>query len=183
MLLGDPPQNPFSTVSVKLGRAGDVRCTTALPPKADVHLRSCYVAFVPTRDIGANGGGDRQHIQNRAFFSINRSLARGEARRVRRPRLWLWSRMAQLTLSTKYVTVEVCNPPASARGNIEITDSGLDVRRDSVPIKLRIFIDDVCWRLIAELLVQTNFFKFVVERIGFSQIVGIAKLTDEICGS
>jgi hypothetical protein len=28
---------------VKLGRAGDVRCTTALPPKADVHLRSCYV--------------------------------------------------------------------------------------------------------------------------------------------
>src|SRR5258708_34595002 len=91
--------------------------------------------------------------------------------------------MAQLTLSTKYVTVEVCNPPASARGNIEITDSGLDVRRDSVPIKLRIFIDDVCWRLIAELLVQTNFFKFVVERIGFSQIVGIAKLTDEICGS
>jgi hypothetical protein len=32
---------------VKLGRAGDVRCTTALPPKADVHPRSCYVAFVP----------------------------------------------------------------------------------------------------------------------------------------
>jgi hypothetical protein len=36
---------------VKLGRAGDVRCTTALPPKADVHLRSCYVAFVPQTDI------------------------------------------------------------------------------------------------------------------------------------
>ena len=59
--------------------------------------------------------------------------------------LWLWSRMAELTFSTKYVTVEACNPPASARGNIEITDSGLDVRRDSVPIELRIFIDDVCW--------------------------------------
>ena len=42
--------------------------------------------------------------------------------------LRLWSRMAQLTLSTKYVTVEARNPPASARGNIEITDSGLDVR-------------------------------------------------------
>jgi hypothetical protein len=37
----------FSTASVKLGRAGDVRCTTALRPKADVHPRSCYVAFVP----------------------------------------------------------------------------------------------------------------------------------------
>src|SRR5258707_13840802 len=38
-----------------LGRAGDVRCTTVLPPKADVHPRSCYVAFVPTRDVGADG--------------------------------------------------------------------------------------------------------------------------------
>jgi hypothetical protein len=47
MLLRDPPQNRFSTVSVKLGRAGDVRCMTALPPKAEVHPRSCYVAFVP----------------------------------------------------------------------------------------------------------------------------------------
>ena len=32
---------------VELGHCGDVRCTTALPPKADVHPRSCYVAFVP----------------------------------------------------------------------------------------------------------------------------------------
>src|SRR6266436_8336112 len=37
----------FSTASVKLGRAGDVRCTTALLPKADVHPRSCYVALAP----------------------------------------------------------------------------------------------------------------------------------------
>jgi putative tryptophan/tyrosine transport system substrate-binding protein len=37
--------------------------------------------------------------------------------------------MTQLTLGTKYVTVEPCDPPASARGNIEIIDSGLDVRR------------------------------------------------------
>jgi hypothetical protein len=33
-------------------RAGDVRCMTALPPKADVHPRSRYVAFVPNPDIG-----------------------------------------------------------------------------------------------------------------------------------
>src|SRR5262245_37404686 len=97
--------------------------------------------------------------------------------------LWLWPRMAQLTLGTKYVAVEACDPPTPARGNIEVIDSGLDVRRDVVPIKLRIFIDDVRRRLVAELLVQTNFFKFVVERIRFSQIVWIAKLTDEICGS
>src|SRR5215471_1119555 len=97
--------------------------------------------------------------------------------------LWLWPRMAQLTLGTKYVAVEACNPPAPTRGNIEVIDSSLDVRRDVVPIKLRIFIDDVRRRLIAELLVQTSLFKFVVKRIGFSQIVRIPKLTDEICGS
>src|SRR5258708_38048824 len=47
---GTPLTNGEATyvrVGSKLGRAGDVRCTTALPPKADVHLRSCYVAFVP----------------------------------------------------------------------------------------------------------------------------------------
>src|SRR6266436_8094037 len=37
----------------KLGRAGDVRCTTVLPPKADVHPRSCYVAKVPEPDGGS----------------------------------------------------------------------------------------------------------------------------------
>src|SRR5262245_16182317 len=92
-------------------------------------------------------------------------------------------RIAQLTLRTQYVAVEACNPPTPSRCNIEVIDSGLDVRRDVVPIKLRIFIDDVRRRLVAELPVQTNLFKFVVKRIGFSQIVRIAKLTDEICGS
>src|SRR5262245_27489154 len=95
----------------------------------------------------------------------------------------LWPRKAQLTLRTKYVAVEACNPPTPSRGNIEVIDSGLDVRRDVVPIKLRIFIDDVRRRLVAELPVQTNLFKFVVKRIGFPQIVRIAKLTDEIGGA
>src|SRR5262249_55201933 len=58
--------------------------------------------------------------------------------------LRLWPRMAELTLSTKYVTVEARNPPASARGNIEITDSVLDMWRDSVPINLRLFIEYIC---------------------------------------
>src|SRR6516162_168638 len=120
-------------------------------------------------------------------------MARAEgARRLAKPcddsrasatTLWLWPRMAQLTLRTKYVAVEACNPPTPTRSNIEVIDSGLDVRRNVVPIKLRIFIDDVRRRLVTELPVQTNLFKFVVKRIGFSQIVRIAKLTDEICGA
>ena len=59
----------------------------------------------------------------------------------------------------------------------------MDMRTDVVPIKLRIFIDEISRRFIAELPVQTNFFKFVEECIGFSQVVRIAKLTDKICGS
>src|SRR5258707_5572835 len=56
----DPPVNHsrdshetrrFYTVWVRLGHCGNVRCTTALPPKADVHPRCCYVAFVPISDI------------------------------------------------------------------------------------------------------------------------------------
>src|SRR5262249_1163095 len=35
---------------VKLRHSSDVRCTTALPPKAEVHRRSCYVAEVPEPD-------------------------------------------------------------------------------------------------------------------------------------
>src|SRR6185295_3233324 len=41
----------FHTGSVKPGHCGDVCYTTALPPKADVRPRSCYVAEVPNSDI------------------------------------------------------------------------------------------------------------------------------------
>src|SRR5262249_28704624 len=109
------------------------------------------------------------------------------ARAGRPPFAWRglppWLPKGRLPPRPKYVVVEACNPPTPTRGNIEVIDSGLDVRRDVVPIKLRIFIDDVRRRLVAELPVQTNLFKFVVKRIGFSQIVRIAKLTDEICGA
>src|SRR5262249_4332006 len=33
---------------VKLGHCSDVHCTTAPPPKAEVHPRSCFLAQVPT---------------------------------------------------------------------------------------------------------------------------------------
>src|SRR5262249_32626849 len=36
-------------LGIKLDRCNDVRCTTALPPKAEVHPRSCYVAYVAKR--------------------------------------------------------------------------------------------------------------------------------------
>jgi hypothetical protein len=38
---------PRTAWGVKLGHRRDVRCKTALPPKAEVHRRPCYVAKVP----------------------------------------------------------------------------------------------------------------------------------------
>ena len=37
----------YDRCGVRLGHPGDVRCMTDLPPKAEVDLRSCYVAEVP----------------------------------------------------------------------------------------------------------------------------------------
>src|SRR5262245_28047356 len=86
----------------------------------------------------------------------------------------------QLTLGAEYIAVEASNPPSPARGHIEIADGGLDVRRDVAPIELRILVDEVRRRFIAELPVQTDLFEFVEKRIGFPQIVRIAELTDEV---
>src|SRR5262245_47248205 len=44
---------PEDRLGVKLGHRRDVRCTTALPPKAEVHARSCYVANVPRAALAA----------------------------------------------------------------------------------------------------------------------------------
>src|SRR5262245_34682687 len=86
----------------------------------------------------------------------------------------------QLTLGTKYVAVAACNPLTPAGGHVEIADGRLDMRRDIVPIELRIFVDEVRRRFIAELPVQADLFKFMVKRIGFPQVMAIAELTDEV---
>src|SRR5260370_13850368 len=57
----------FYTGSVKLGHAGDVRCMTVLPPKADVHPRSLYVAFCQQETLEPMWAVDAQHIPNRAL--------------------------------------------------------------------------------------------------------------------
>jgi hypothetical protein len=49
--------------------ASDVRCTTALPPKADVHPRSCYVAFVPQADSCTAANGTAIRSPHRRSFA------------------------------------------------------------------------------------------------------------------
>src|SRR5271169_1888182 len=97
--------------------------------------------------------------------------------------LRFWSRKPYFTLGAKYVAVKACNPATPTRGDIEVTDGGMDVRSDAIPIKFRIFIDQVGGRFVAKLFVQTNFLKFVEECIGLFQIVRVGKLADKVCGS
>src|SRR5262245_61641034 len=46
---------PKTALGVNFRHRSDVRRTTALAPKAEVHPRSCYVAKVPGADIAREG--------------------------------------------------------------------------------------------------------------------------------
>src|SRR5271154_1477880 len=89
---------------------------------------------------------------------------------------------AQFMLGAKDIGVEAVDPLPPARGHVQVADGALNVRRHAVPIELRIFVDQVRRRFVAELPVQADFLEFIEERIGLSQIVRIAELTDEISG-
>jgi len=60
-------------------------------------------------DIGADAGGARPHIQIQSILWHRHLLGarRGSSVEASLP---LWPRKAQLTLGTKYVAVEACNP-------------------------------------------------------------------------
>src|SRR4030095_9086426 len=77
----------------------------------------------------------------------------------------------------------VGDPLSSCRCNVEITDRTLDKRRYATPKELRILIGEIGWRIIAKLLVHSDFFKFVIKRIGLAQIMWIAELANEIGGA
>src|SRR5262245_16550635 len=53
----------------KLGHPGNVRCTTALPPKAEVHPRCCYVAEVPRAAVSRCSNG----VRRKPVYSITSS--------------------------------------------------------------------------------------------------------------
>src|ERR1700761_9487303 len=56
---------------------------------------------------------------------------------------FLRSRQADVALGAKYVAVEVGDPLPPAGGDVEITDRGLHVRRDAVPVELRVEVHEV----------------------------------------
>src|ERR1700684_4024479 len=97
-----------------------------------------------------------------------------------RAALQLRARQVQLALCAENIGVKVCDPLASARRDVEVVYRHLNLRSDVVPVELRVLVDDVCGRIVAELLVQTDFLKFVEQCVCLSQVIGIAELTYEI---
>ena len=86
-------------------------------------------------------------------------------------------------LGAKDIAVEIGDPPPSVRRDVEVAHGALDMRRYAAPIKLRILIGEIGRRNIAELLIPSDFLELVIKRIGFAQILRIAKLADEIGGA
>src|ERR1700741_2640987 len=97
--------------------------------------------------------------------------------------LFLRSGERYLALGAEDVAVEIGDPLPADLGLVEIADLGLDMRRDAVPIELRIAVHNVGRRVVAELSVDADLLEFVVERVGLAQIVGIAELPDEVGGA
>src|SRR5262245_1888088 len=89
-------------------------------------------------------------------------------------------RVAEIALGSENIAVKVCNPLSSARRHVEISDRRLDVRRNSLPVELRIQFRQVGGRFISQLPVEADLLKFIIERVGLSQILRIAELADEI---
>src|SRR5215472_1263647 len=99
------------------------------------------------------------------------------------PQLALRSRQSDLAFGAENIAVEVCDPLPSARRDIEITDGGLHVRRNRLPVKLWIEFGQIRRRLVAELPVQSGFLEFIIKCVCFPQILRVAELPDEIGGA
>jgi hypothetical protein len=94
-----------------------------------------------------------------------------------------WRAAAAKAFGAKDVAVQIGDPLPSVRCDFKIADRALDMRRYEVPKEFRIAIYDVGRRIIAELFILPDFFEFVIKRVGFTQIIRIAKLADEIGGA
>src|SRR5579871_1821945 len=99
------------------------------------------------------------------------------------PNLLLRPRQRDLPFGAKHVAVEIGYPLSPARGDVEIADRRPYVRRHAVPVELRVEVDEVGRRGIAELAVHPGLLEFVIERVRLADVVGIAELADQVGGA
>ena len=80
------------------------------------------------------------------------------------------------------VVVQIGDPLTTRDGQVEILHAVFDMHRDAVPEKIRILVNQIRRRGIAELAVHSDLFEFDVECVGLAGIHGVAELTDQIGG-
>src|SRR6478735_11475197 len=84
---------------------------------------------------------------NAGFTSASGPAFRFAPCRLQKP-LSLRPGQRDLAFGAEYVAVEIGDPLPADLGLVEIADLGLDVRRDAVPVELRIAVHDVGGRVI-----------------------------------
>src|SRR5699024_941835 len=94
------------------------------------------------------------------------SPGKRRANHAERPRRsWLASDLragqSDLALRAEDVAVKIRDPLTTACRHVQAIDGALDVRRNHIPVELRIAVDDVGRRFIAELAVDTDFLELV----------------------
>ena len=109
-------------------------------------------------------------------------MPNASSRKVLQDDLALWSASAEVAFRAEDIAIETRNPLASARRDVEIADGGLDAWRNALPIELRIQIREIGGRGVTELFIHPDLFEFIIQRIGFSQIMGVTQLSNEIGG-
>jgi hypothetical protein len=97
-----------------------------------------------------------------------------------RPGRLRFGRMMKPSLGAKDIAVKACDPLSSARSDIQISNSRLDMCRNAVPIELWIEVGEIGGRGVAKLPVHPHLLEFIVQRIGFAQITRITELSDEV---
>ena len=106
--------------------------------KTSTHLKiiprprraTCWPSCFYRRESQMPGRFDRMQAIASAVFSPCAGLV-------------LWTGKRYLAFGAEDITIKACDPVPPARRHVEIPYFGLNVRRDAVPIKLRVAIDDV----------------------------------------
>ena len=174
--VGEPGANRSSPPSPEDARTGDSARVTTSGHRGPTSRRVLAGRRSSIRSW-SNAWGPRAQFLRR---SGRCTRARG---RVSAPRtLLLRPAQPDVALGAEDVRVEIGDPLAAAGGHVEIADGGLHVLGNAVPVKLRVFVDEIGGAVVAELPIEAGLLELIIEGVRFADVVGIAELADQVGG-
>src|SRR5829696_3994279 len=94
--------------------------------------------------------------------------------------LSLGAHQSERVLCAEHMAMQVGDPLAPRRGDVQVGDSFLQVGRDTVPVEVGIALDQVGRRGIAELAVEADLLELVEQRVRLLQVERVSQLTDQV---